>query len=156
MAAGVSGLSAQEFTIIIDTREQVPFTFDNASVEVGTLSSGDYSIKNLEDSIALERKSLSDLCSCICGERERFKRELKRLRSYRCRAVIIEATMEAIYKGKYRSKVTPQSVLGSCASWQTYYETPFVFAGDYGAYFAIAIMRNFFRQLQEFSKTISL
>ena len=47
--------------IIQDTREQAPYTFACITppplVEVATLASGDYSIKGLEDKVAIERKS---------------------------------------------------------------------------------------------------
>ena len=50
--------------IIIDTREQAPFTFRHermgATTEPGTLAVGDYSLAGLEDRVAVERKSLPD------------------------------------------------------------------------------------------------
>jgi ERCC4-type nuclease len=56
----------QNFRIVIDSREQTPFVFnDNWPVETGALASGDYSIVGLTDFVAIERKSLSDLCSCV-------------------------------------------------------------------------------------------
>lgn len=63
-----------KFTIIIDTREQKPFTFEaneycKASV-IDTVKYGDYSIKGLEDKIFLERKaSVGELAKNITEKR---------------------------------------------------------------------------------------
>lgn len=142
--------------IIIDSREQNPFIFPaDVETEPGTLTSGDYSIKGLEEICAIERKSLADLIGCCTGEgRDRFKRELLRLRSMRCKAVIIESSLTAILSGNYRSKIAPESVLGSIASWQSRYEIPFILADcpDHAARYCLAIFRTFWRQCEEFSK----
>jgi len=136
------------FTVTIDTREQRPFDFGpDISTVLGTLDTGDYSIAGLEDHVALERKSLPDLAACITHERDRFKRELRRLRGYECRAVIIEATVSDVIEHRYRSRVHPNAVLGSVATWQTEFGVPFVWAGPHGATFALAIIRNYWRQL---------
>ncbi len=72
-------------TLIIDTREQQPLVFTQPSVR-GTLTSGDYSLVGAETLFAIERKSIPDLTSCCCGDnRQRFERELQRLRLYRSR-----------------------------------------------------------------------
>ena len=58
--------------IIIDSREQAPFTFGDYDCEAvsGSLPTGDYSLAHLEHQIAIERKSLSDLVGCLfCGSR---------------------------------------------------------------------------------------
>ena len=67
-----------EPTIVIDTREQHPLTF-NLPTEVGCLDTGDYSVKHLAHMIAVERKHLDDLLACCGRERARFKRELQLL-----------------------------------------------------------------------------
>ena len=136
--------------IIIDTREQTPFLFGpGIETEAGTLTTGDYSLAGLENLVAVERKSLPDLVACCGPERDRFKRELHRLKAYRCRAVIIEAHMMEVVYQKYRSNMAPAAVMGSVASWQTRYEVPFVWAGQHGAAFAVALFRNFLHQLSE-------
>ena len=61
------------FTIIIDSREQTPWDFTNGpECERGTLSTGDYSIKGLEDFIAIERKELEDFIGCCGRQRDRL------------------------------------------------------------------------------------
>ncbi|MCA1987342.1 MAG: hypothetical protein LDL27_12865, partial [Desulfovibrio sp.] len=66
--------------IVVDTREQRPFRFERwpaVILEPGTLPTGDYSLPGLAHRVALERKSLDDLVSCLKSTgRERFEREL--------------------------------------------------------------------------------
>jgi ERCC4-type nuclease len=72
--------------ILIDTREQEPYTFTGyeAATETATLPRGDYSLPGFQDRAAIERKSLNDLIGCLMGkDRERFERELARGRHYR-------------------------------------------------------------------------
>lgn len=69
--------------VVCDNREQTPWRFSNwpdIEVRAGTLNCGDYSLCGLENAVAVERKSLDDLVSCLGAERSRFERELARLR----------------------------------------------------------------------------
>ena len=47
--------------IIIDTREQNPYTFEkyNVTIERAVLPVGDYSLPGFEDHVAIERKHLT-------------------------------------------------------------------------------------------------
>ena len=116
------------FTIIIDTREQLPYSLDGAIVR--TLSTGDYSIAGYEDICAIERKSLSDLFGSVTQGRERFKREIERLSQLRFAAVVIEASMGDILRGCPNSAANPEAVLATVLSWSAEYRIPFVFAGN--------------------------
>ena len=115
--------------IIIDSREQTPFSFENIPVQYGTLSAGDYSLAGFTDLIAIERKSLQDMVQCCGKERDRFKSCLFRLRSYKCKAVIIEATLGQIESGKWYGDLKPSHVLGSINSWRARYGIEFIYAG---------------------------
>ncbi len=114
---------------IVDTREKTAWRFAHLPAERGTLATGDYSVRGLETLVALERKSLGDLVACCGRGRERFVAELVRLRAYRFRAVVVEATLAELERGGWPGKLAPSHVLGSIASWQARY-CPFVFAGD--------------------------
>jgi ERCC4-type nuclease len=118
-------------TIVVDSREQDPWTFPNLPSEVGTLDTGDYSVRGLEHLISVERKSLSDLLGCIGTHRDRFKRELQRLRGYRFRLLVIEADVATLEAGKWRSKIKPASVLGSLAAWTAQFDLPVWLGGDH-------------------------
>ena len=116
--------------IIIDTREQHPFDFDGPT-QAGTLATADYSVVGLEHLIAVERKSLDDLLACIGRERERFKRELQRLRAYRFRMLVIETTAQELSAGEWRGKIQPAHVLGSLAAWTCQFELPLWLGGNH-------------------------
>ncbi|HEX3998964.1 MAG TPA: ERCC4 domain-containing protein [Pirellulales bacterium] len=123
-------LAAESVVAIIDTREQLPVDLAPLQVEPGTLTTGDYSVRGLEPVVAIERKSLSDLLSCIGQERERFDREVLRLLAYPTRAIVIEATWPEIEAGQWRSKITPTAAIGSCIGWIAM-GLPIIMAGDH-------------------------
>lgn len=118
-------------TIVIDSREQDPWSFANLRSERGSFTTGDYSIRGLEHLIAVERKSLDDLLSCVGTDRDRFKRELQRLKAYRFRALIVETDYAILEAGQWRSKIQPSHVLGSVAAWQCQFSLPVMLAGDH-------------------------
>ena len=95
----------------------------------GTLATGDYSLKGLEDVVAIERKSLSDLLACVGRERKRFDREVQRLLGYSVRAIVVESTWKEIEAGDWQSKVSKSSALGSLLGWIAA-GVPIVMAGD--------------------------
>ena len=49
-------MTPQDFTIIIDTREQKPWTFTDHLTSHAKLDTGDYAIKGLEHELCIERK----------------------------------------------------------------------------------------------------
>lgn len=120
-------------TAIIDTREQTPWQFENLASELGSLTTADYSVKGLEHLIAVERKSLPDLLACCGTDRDRFRRELRRLKAYRFRALIIEASYSDLEAGEWRSQLKPSHVLGSLAAWTAQYELPIWLVGSHKA-----------------------
>ena len=140
----------EHFAIIVDSREQAPFNFgpDVATV-TGSLAAGDYSLVGLENHVAIERKSLPDLAACVSRERERFKRELQRLRAYRCRAVVVEGNIDAVMAHEYRARVHPNAVLGSIAAWQIRYSTGFIWAGEHAAAMTLRLLQAYFNYLLE-------
>ncbi len=121
--------SADPFTILCDTREQaIPPFPDGVRVERATLTEGDYTSPALLDYARIERKSLQDLIGSLTHDRARFMRELERLRGYAFRCVVVEGDMVDVIAGKYRSKVLPQSIVGSICSMLARHECPTIFA----------------------------
>lgn len=141
---------------VIDTREQTPLTLEVKPGQVlasesGTLYTGDYSIKGLENHVAIERKSLSDLMGCIGSGRERFEKEILRLRGYPVKALVVEATWEQIETGAYRSKVNPSAAIGTLMGWIAQ-GIPITMAGDHkraGVFVARMLYITARRRLQE-------
>ena len=118
------------FTIIIDTREQLPYTFDGMECVVPTitkgLTSGDYSVAGMTDAVAVERKSLEDLYGSVTWGRERFEREIERLNSFKSAFVVIEATWPEImdpasHRPGWENRTDPQSVEGTITAWSIRY-----------------------------------
>lgn len=66
-------------TIIVDTREQLPYWETNR----GTLIVGDYTTKKLKGIFHIERKSLMDLYGTLTSGNQRFKAELFRAAYHR-------------------------------------------------------------------------
>jgi DNA excision repair protein ERCC-4 len=113
--------------IVIDAREQLPYEFDGAITK--TLDTADYSVEGLEHCVAFERKSLNDLLGCIGGSRDRFERELERLSQIRYRGLIVEATLLEVLRPPPFSRLHPNSILGTLASWSLRFQLPIWFGG---------------------------
>lgn len=97
-------------TVVIDTREQLPYEFPvDWPVVRKALPSGDYSLLGHEGALAIERKSLSDLLGCLFTDR--FHRELERLRRYEIAILAIEGNIADIRNNRF-FRGSPQSVLG--------------------------------------------
>ena len=104
-----------EATIIVDTREQEPYSFDPRLVTAvrRALPAGDYSVDGLEGIVAVERKTLDDFVSTVIHSRERFLEELRKLGGYRAACVVVEASLTDALQRKYRGDAHPNAVLGS-------------------------------------------
>ncbi len=133
--------TAKLFTVVTDTREQVPWDLAPFRQERGTLKTGDYELLEAPGLICLERKGcgLSDLLHCIGGERNRFEAELIRLTGFRFKFVIVEGSWKDLCTGSYRSTVPAAAAMGSIAKWQVEFGIPFLFCDSRGAAEAMAI-----------------
>ena len=121
--------------VIIDSREQAPFAFEHEKYagtvpEGGALDTGDYSLSGLTDRVAVERKSLPDLVTCLGRERDRFEREMQRAAALDAFAVVVEASWAELAGGQYRSQLNPHSACQSVLAFSCRYRIPFMFAGS--------------------------
>ena len=120
--------------VVIDTREQKPYTFADISADIRdgggrtviecetrTLASGDYSLEGYENEVAIERKSLADLYGTVGRGHVRFVRELQRLNEMVFAAVVVEAELSEILAGYHRSQLSPKVVYRSAISWMIKY-----------------------------------
>lgn len=103
--------------IVTDTREQRPLIFQHLASEPGTLQSGDYSIRGLENDFAIERKSIADLCQSVTRGRERFERELHRLRGFHFARVLIVGNPHEVHAIAHNSKAVFSSISAFEARW---------------------------------------
>lgn len=115
-------------TIVIDTREQRPYSFTAAGSVQHALPAGDYSLLGWETRVAIERKTIDDFIATIIHARGRFGRELAQLRDYTYAWIVVEGSLEDVLLGRYRSRATPQSILGMTAALMTAYRIPVLFA----------------------------
>jgi ERCC4-type nuclease len=119
--------------ILIDTREQLPYAFEgrDCTTERQTLPVGDYSLAGFTDKVSIERKSLDDLIGCFMGEnRERFEKELAKLRYYECAHVIVEGSYADIQSGSYASKMLPKAALETISAFIIRYRVGFIMCDD--------------------------
>ena len=102
-----------DLKIIVDTREQQPYTFGEIEIVNQALPAGDYSLAGFELEVSVERKSLNDFVSTVIHNRERFRQELRKLAKYRHACITVEASAEDIREQRYTGNVHPESILGS-------------------------------------------
>jgi len=110
--------------VLIDSRERTPLLFENLPTERATLPTGDYSVKGFESDFCIERKSVADLVQSATFERERFERELVRMRGYSFRRLLIVGTLADIEAHRYRSQTNPKSVIASVTAFEIRYQLP--------------------------------
>jgi ERCC4-type nuclease len=129
-------------------RERHPWQWSGSvHVERAFLPTADYILRDHPKLIGLERKTLSDWLGVITGSRTRFVRELERLQDFEHRFVIVEdAGWFSLVSGRYRSRASASSVLGSAAAWMLRYRTHVIPAGDPPT--AVAIAERLLRRAQ--------
>lgn len=131
-------------TILVDTREQKPYTFPGYPVERTALPTADYTIKGFETEILVERKSVSDFLGCIFSDR--FQRELERMADCRIAQLVIEGNLYKLehhhWKGSFNS------VLGKLETYPLKYGVYVWLLDDREK--AEKFVRGQFRQFYEF------
>lgn len=121
--------------LIYDTREQAKLDFSRYAdrfeyILRGTLKTGDYSIVGYEDQFIIERKSLADLVGTVIIARERFVKELERMKDARYAAIMVEASYGDVMGPYKHTKIKPASVIGSLQAFQARYGVDVIFAGS--------------------------
>lgn len=100
-------------TIIIDSREQTPLMFSYPSITAG-LATGDYSVVGLENDFCVERKSLGDLFGSLTSGRDRFMRELQRMKAFPFARLLIIGSIHEIEQGSSRARgINPKAIIHS-------------------------------------------
>ena len=120
-------------TIVVDTREETPLRFKRLPSIRDGMRTGDYSVVGMKELFSVERKTIEDLVSCCINtkpkcNRDRFERELHRLRGYWFRRLLVVGRRADIIMHNYRSEISPASILGTLATFEVRYQVPVVFA----------------------------
>jgi len=123
-----------EIPILVDSREQWPFTFGRHPTITTGLPTGDYSLRDLQHCLVVERKSASDLRGCIGVERNRFERELRRLSRMDYSCVVVESDLRIVLEERIhapgRRRLSAPAIMGSLSAWSSRFKVPFMFASN--------------------------
>lgn len=85
------------FTIIVDTRERIPWEFELHSTAKRKLDTGDYSIEGFESIFCIERKrSVSEIANNITESR--FKDVLERMSKIPHSFILLEFSADEVYQ----------------------------------------------------------
>ena len=128
-----------DFTIIIDTREQQPWAFEHYAVANHKLDTGDYSIQGLEHLLCIERKkSVSEFANNITESR--FKDVVIRMSQLKYSFLLLEFDLEDVLIYPVGStvprrmwdkiKISPAFILKHILELQINHNIKVLFCGD--------------------------
>ncbi len=106
-------LNPADVLVWVDPREKKPYHGRPLTFELNTLDTGDYALACSPELLRIERKELADFVACCGAERERFMREMTRMKAFDIPIVLVETTWEQLAAGEWRSHTTPASVVGT-------------------------------------------
>jgi DNA excision repair protein ERCC-4 len=116
--------------IAVDSREQERLHFTRLESRVVSLVTADYGLLACPHAVAIERKSIQDLVASVSSDRDRFERELMRMKAYPFRRLIIVGSRGEIEMGRYRSKMAPKAVLHTLSAFEVRYDLPICYFSD--------------------------
>ena len=117
--------------IVVDTREQNPFSFARfhgwfSGVEKRALELGDYSVAGHEDSCVVERKDLSDLVRSFTVERPVFIERLRRMSAFPDRLLVVTAALSQVKSRYEHSSANPNQITQSLIATLAGLRVPFL------------------------------
>jgi ERCC4-type nuclease len=143
------------FHIIVDTREQQPWTFEKMEQTVAKLDTGDYSLKGLEELFSIERKgNVSEFANNITEKR--FKDVIERLSQFKYPFLLFEFNLEDVLQYPVGSnvpkrmwsklRISPKFILKHINELQILHNVKIVFCGNAAnaEKEALAIMRKIY------------
>lgn len=146
-----------EFTIIVDTREQKPWSFDNHAKANTKLDTGDYSIEGLENIVAIERKrNIAEFANNITEKR--FSDVVDRLSKIKYSFILFEFDMEDIMRYPIGSnipkklwdkiRISPSFIIKNIIDLQIDHNIKVLFCGDSenAEKIALSIMRKVYKE----------
>lgn len=128
-----------KFNIIVDTREQQPWSFSDYSVANKKLDTGDYSVEGLENIFAIERKkSVSEFANNITESR--FKDVIERLSQLKHSFILFEFNLEDVLiypvgsnvpkKMWNKIRISPSFIIKHILEIQMNHNIKIIFCGD--------------------------
>lgn len=150
-------MNKDPFTIIIDTREQIPWEFGYHNTAKQKLDTGDYSIEGFESIIAIERKkSVSELATNL--SESRFNDVLQRLSTIKHPYMVFEFDLDEVYSFPVGSdipkklwdklRVSGNYIVKRLIEIQLEYGIQIVFCGDpdNAERFVVSIMKRIYER----------
>lgn len=150
-------MNKDPFTIIVDTREQIPWEFGHHNTAKHKLDTGDYSIEGFEDIIAIERKkSVSELATNL--SESRFKDVLERLSKIKHPYMVFEFDIEEVYSFPVGSdipkklwdklRISGNYIIKRLIEIQLEYNIQVVFCGDpsNAERFSVSLMKRIYER----------
>ena len=157
-------MKPKEIQIIVDTREQNPWLFEEEEKKPGKikisgsisecLDAADYAIKGYEDLVRIERKmGLRELYGSLINKdgKERFEEEIRKLKVVKFKYIAVESNLTMDILGfslpQYKGYGPPVSkIVDQLFEYQQSFGVIPVFVGDSGNKFAKNIFRNTAKQ----------
>lgn len=146
-----------EFTIIVDTREQKPWSFSNHAQANNKLDTGDYSVQGMEQLIAIERKrNVAEFANNITEKR--FSDVVDRLSKIKYSFILFEFDMEDIMRYPIGSnipkklwdkiRISPSFIIKNIIDLQIDHNIKVLFCGDSenAEKIALSIMRKVYKE----------
>ena len=100
--------------ILIDSREKKPYLFKGWSKTIRQLDIGDYSLKGLQDTVAIERKSVQDMIGTLAVRRnaERFAERMWEMENTKLHLyIVVEGDPQDVVQGSRYSTINGYSLL---------------------------------------------
>ena len=151
-----------DYHVIKDTREQDGWIFNPydkcTGMDIGTLHTGDYTLKGFEELVCIERKACASEIAMNLGKKKgAFEAEIQRMRDFPFSFVICEFDMDDVLKYpegsrvprhlRQKVKVTGKYLLKTLLEFQLYYDTKIVFCGNKNN--AFLVCNSLFKRLNE-------
>lgn len=145
-----------EFTIIVDTREQKPWSFSTQATANHKLDTGDYSIQGYENLLAIERKrNVAEFANNITEKR--FVDVVDRLSKIKHSYILFEFDMEDVMRYPIGSdipkrlwdkiRISPAFIMKHIIDLQIDHNIKIIFCGDSdnAEKVALSIMRKVYK-----------
>jgi hypothetical protein len=146
-----------EFTIVIDTREQKPWNFSNHVTANHKLDTGDYSVEGLENILAIERKrNVAEFANNITEKR--FRDVIDRLSKMPHSFILFEFDFDKVMSFPIGSdipkkiwdkiRISPSFIIKNIIDLQIEHNINIIFCGNSfnAEVIALAIMKKIYRE----------
>ena len=153
-------MNKDPFTIIIDTREQIPWEFGFHNTAKKKLDTGDYSIEGFENILAIERKkSVSEIATNL--SEPRFKDVLERLSKINHAYMVFEFSLDEVYDFPVGSdipkkmwdklRISGNYIIKRLIEIQLEYKIQIIFCGDpdNAERFSASIMKRIYERYHQ-------